>query len=486
MNKLYILSITSILIASFVLRFIDYNDRWGLAYDQSHDALVARHALTSFSLPLLGPFSSAGPFQTGGEWYWIIMLGTALYPFSVITPWVFMTFLYVLFVLLIIFVAKELVDEPFALFVGALAAVSPAQISQAVNLTNQTPQAIFSLMSILLAIRFLRTKKLKYIFWLAFCISFAASVHLQGAALISLLLFTFVLHGLPNLQMFVLAFFGLALPWLPVLIVDIQNDFYNVKNMIQYYLHDQYKISLDVLGRRWLTYAGEFWPRTWGFIVGGYSYFGFLSIVSVALMTGYAFWKRKMGKEWIVLLVSFTCMVTILRYTRTPLFASYTVFLHPFILLFTGWIVYLCYKKYKVVGIAVLFAFVIGSMHRNIYEIHAATNFTAIEAKIWRKTLTEKFPGERFIVYDLKDKTKDKSFSLVLFLDEDGKVDVQGHRIGLVATDAAMIRYQTITGKDEYIKIVDLENVSVDTLEKEGWNSVTPERVYKDTEEWYK
>ncbi|MCX8009126.1 MAG: hypothetical protein N3A54_05525, partial [Patescibacteria group bacterium] len=73
-----LLFISFILMLSCFLRFFRYSDRWGLAYDQAHDALIARHAIASGQMPLVGPFSSAGPFQISGVWYWFIMFGTLL------------------------------------------------------------------------------------------------------------------------------------------------------------------------------------------------------------------------------------------------------------------------------------------------------------------------------------------------------------------------------------------------------------------------
>ena len=73
MTKRIVVATWIIVGIAFVLRFYNYNNRWGLAYDQAHDALVARYALEAGKIPLVGPFSSAGAFQTGGEWYWIIM-----------------------------------------------------------------------------------------------------------------------------------------------------------------------------------------------------------------------------------------------------------------------------------------------------------------------------------------------------------------------------------------------------------------------------
>jgi hypothetical protein len=81
---------------------------WGFAYDQAHDSLVALHALAEHKISLVGPFSSAGAFQTGGQWYWIVMAGIFLFPFMFIGPWIFMVLWSVVFVIIIMGVAYEI------------------------------------------------------------------------------------------------------------------------------------------------------------------------------------------------------------------------------------------------------------------------------------------------------------------------------------------------------------------------------------------
>src|SRR3989338_5083739 len=141
----YILLFFILILASF-LRFYNYNNRWGLAYDQAHDVLVARYGVQNLKIPLVGPFSSAGPFQTGGEWDWFIMLGTLLNFNSVIAPWIFLTFISVVFVALISLFGKEFKGSVFGLLLGFITAVSPAQISQSTNLTNQSLLALTTLL----------------------------------------------------------------------------------------------------------------------------------------------------------------------------------------------------------------------------------------------------------------------------------------------------------------------------------------------------
>ena len=270
---------TAILFLAIALRFYDYNDRYGLAYDQAHDAVVSRYAVSENKIPLLGPFSSAGPFQTGGEWYWLLMIPISIYPYSILSPWIFITILYVIFVACIILLGKEIKGNVFGLFVGALAAVSTAQISQSLNLTNQAPHALIALLAIWAMLRFIKKKKDKYLFFIAFFVSLSISIHLQGVALMIFLLLTIILTGIPSKKGVIVILAGLLIPLSPILIYDIWHDFFNIRNMVNYYLFDQYKISFDVLGRRWLTYVGEFLPQSWSYIIGGLVISGYIQRV---------------------------------------------------------------------------------------------------------------------------------------------------------------------------------------------------------------
>ncbi|KKQ34136.1 MAG: hypothetical protein US51_C0052G0006, partial [Microgenomates group bacterium GW2011_GWA2_37_6] len=209
--------------------------------------------------------------QTGGEWYWFIMAGTVFNQSEVITPWIFLTLTYVFFVVLIVFVGKELLGKKFGILLGILTTVSTAQIAQGVNLTNQSPLALFSLFAIWSMVKYVRTKKIKYLFLLGFSVSFAISLHFQGVALLTLVLATIVIERV-GLRGIISAILGLFVPMVPLILFDLKNDFINFQNIIQYYLHDQYKISLDVLGRRWKTYAGVFWPNAWAHVIGGHAF----------------------------------------------------------------------------------------------------------------------------------------------------------------------------------------------------------------------
>lgn len=470
-----------------MLRFYNYENRWGLAYDQAHDAVVAQYALEAHKIPLVGPFSSAGPFQTGGEWYWLIMTAIALYPSAVIAPWIFLSLTYVLFVYIIILVGKELASNRFGLLIGLLAAISTAQIAQSANLTNQTPLAIISLFAIWTMIKYVKAKKIKYLFLLAFLVSLAAAIHLQGVLLFLLPFSLLLFSGKPSIKNIGTLLIGLSIPLIPLLVFDAQNNFINSRNMVQYYLYDQYEISLDVLGRRWLTYAGIFWPKIWGHVIGGNTITGYILTTGVLFITFYTFIKKRIQKEWSILLISFLVSVVALRYTRTPLFDSYFVFLHPFIILLTGWLMYTVYKIKKVFGIALLTVILTGSIIKDIRLIVSAENYTDFQVKNWIRTLMPQFPNNKFAIYDHKYRTVGKSLPLVLYLNTDKKISDNGLKIGMVlATTSGQFKQPIVAGNNTGYQILDLSSSTSAQLKNEGWIFINPSAIYKSTEEWYK
>jgi hypothetical protein len=477
----WIFFVLILLLAGFV-RFYDYSSRYGLAYDQAHDALVARYAVEEGKLPLLGPFSSAGPFQTAGAWYWFIMIPTSIFPDFALSPWFFMTFIHILFVACIMILGKSLKGSIFSLVVGGFVAVSSAQIAQSMNLTNQSPNALLALFAIWSMYEYIKNKKIKYLFLLSFFISLSISIHLQGVALLVFLITVIIFTGIPGKKGIFYILIGLLIPMLPILIYDIQHNFFNIRNVIQYYLFDQYKISFEVLGRRWLTYIGDFLPASWSYVVGGVKGSGYVQIIGISVLFSYSFFKKNILKEWMLIGISAAGMIGLLRYTRTPLFDSYLVFLHPFIFLLVSYLVIVIYNKYKFLGILLFVFLFLGSFSRTIGDINGAYNYSEVISKQLIGELVSSYPREKFAVYDLNFQVKDKSLPLVLFLDEKNKIDNNGMRIGM---SVDVVEYPVIAGKKGEYALYDLSATSSAHLKETKWAFVNPSEIYKSTEDWY-
>ena len=107
-----------------ILRFYNYPNRWGLAYDQARDVLVSTYALHNSLIPAIGPFSSAGQFVYGPQWFWIISLMSAVFPNAIITPWIIQSLLYVFTVYVMFLIGKEIIDEKFGLITAFFTAIS--------------------------------------------------------------------------------------------------------------------------------------------------------------------------------------------------------------------------------------------------------------------------------------------------------------------------------------------------------------------------
>ena len=486
-RKYYFAAVGIILLAS-VLRFYNFQNEWQIWTDQAQFAILARYSLFNFKLPLLGQFSSAGPFQVGGEWYWFLMIGQALYPFSFITQWIWLVFLFIVFVGLIMYLAYKLVSWRFALIVGLLAAVSPAEISQGYSLANLSPIPFFTLVAIIFAVRFIRARRLVDLYILAFICGLAPTFHPQGFALMFLLLVTFLLGGKPKIG-YLLVFPLLLLSWVPVFIADSQEHFRNTQAMFQYYLHDQYKVSLDVLGRRWSTYLGLFIPQAWAYIIGGYNLIAYAIMAGVGLLGVLKLFKHRMvSREWLLLIITFILMLIQFRYAHVPLYDSYLLSLHPFILLFTGYLICVILDSYLWLGLAVLAVILAGSLFRYVQD-ESLTNSTANQVVKMENFLTQKYPRQSFALYDYQDSAVGMSESLSLFLYGDNIISDNGKKIGIakgVTKGTPVARYPVIYGKTAQYQLLDLSKISTSQIKNQNWDFINPSAIYHKVEEWFK
>ncbi len=478
-----------ILLFSTFLRFYSYDTRWGLAYEQAWFAVIARHALSTFQLPLLGPFASGGPFQTGGEWFWIVMAGTLLNPFSVISPWVFISMLSVFQVYLLYVLGKHYGGKSLSYVVAILGAVSISQVLQATNLTNQMPSSLCASLLLIAVVLYLKKERNIFLFLSGFAVGLSSSIHLQGVLLvIPLLCFVLMTKSIsPKKLLFV--GMGIFVPWLPVLFIDAQNNFYNTKNMLAYFTGSQNRISYDELGRRWLTFIIEYVPTSWSRIVGGNIFLGYAQILLVGFTFIYSLYKKTLNKKWIIIFVSTIIMTFALRYIRTPLYENYTTFIHPFVILLIGWSIWNLYKLRKYVAITSLAIIVSSSVFFLWKDIANSTNFTNLTTKQYVSFLKRKFPNQKFAIYDYNFNNKQNTLPLVLYLQTEGLLDDSGHRIGMVIVANSTIKitpHKAIFGGDGGYQLVDLTASGSSALQKAKWAFVNPSIIYNSVEYWYK
>ncbi len=466
------------------LRFVNYFNRWGLAYDQARDIIVSTFALTHHLLPLTGPFSSAGQFVYGPQWVWIVSLFVA-FPGGVLTPWIIQTLLYVLMVLIMFLIGKEIFGKNFGLLVAFLTTISTAQLGQSTNLVSPSMAGIFSIVAVYFFIRYIKYSKNLDAFLLGFLVANTINIHFQAIGLIFLLPIGF-LFSKRKLKSLLILGVGAFIPFIPLLIFDLQNNFFESRNMLDYYLFGQNRLYVP---NRWLTYAGVFWPKAWSGIIGGQALMGYFFAGTLSIIALWEIVKKKIDRNILGLLVSFSLVFVMLRYYKGVIFDGYIVFLHPFVLVFSAWVIYKLFKFNKIVACLLLIIIFGLTMFANYQEITSATNNTAKEVTILKQELLQKFPNQKFSVYDYKFSQVNRSYPFVMYMSKDNKIDDGGMKIGLAnfnSNDKMRKDLPIIINDKLGFQVYDLSSSTSAILLRDKWIFVDPSEVYKTSEEWYK
>jgi len=477
-------SVLLIVILSFYLRFYNYENRWGLAIDQARDVIIAREALKSHLLPLIGPFASAGQFVYGPQWYWILMIMVGIFPFAVITPWIIQSLLYVGVVWLMILIGKEMEGKGFGLVLGLFTAISTAQILNSTNLVQPSLVGIFSFLSLYFFIKYIKSGSNTYAFLMAFVVATEVNIHFQAISLLVLVPLSFILDNARSIRKAWIMLTGTIIPFIPLIYFDLTNNFFESRNWIDYFLYGQYRIYVP---NRWLTYIGVYWPNEWSKIIGGETLLGYVTVASLACGAAIAFFRKKLKKTFFAIIAVFFIIFFLLRFYRGERIDSYLVFLHPFVIVLTGWSCLQLYKLRKVVGISLFLVIVLTTFRLDLLEIKKGENITVVQVSNWADKLKSDFPKDTFAVFDYMHKDREKSFPLILFLDQSGKISDNGKKIGFyITTSETEFGYPAIIGKKGEFQIVNLDSSTSAQLSKEGWSFINPSQIYQATIEWYK
>lgn len=480
----FAIAICVILCLAIFLRFYNYHNRWGLAYDQARDVIVAREALRIGKIPLIGPFASAGQFVYGPQWFWILMGMVLVYPPLVIVPWVIQTLLYVLIVLIMIEIGREIDSKLMALILGFVTAISSEQISQSTNLTSPSMVGIFAVLALYFFIKYLKYKKNSQAFWMAFIIAISINIHFQAIGLLCLIPIAFIFDSNKNLKKAFVLLIGTLIPFIPLIIFDISNNFFESRNWIDYFINGQYRVYVP---NRWLTYLGIYLPTSWAKILGGEKLFGYLFMFFLPILFSFSFLRRKLNKTLLAVLISFLAIIIMLRYYRGERIDSNLIFIQPFILVLSVWIISQFYRLNRILGIGLLVVISFFTLRFDLLQIKNSENFTAVEVNVWKESLLKKLPNNKFAFYDLEYAHGNKVLPLVLSLESINKIDDKGIKLGFfIATSKTDFKYPSVVGNRGGYQVLNINNATNKRLENEKWAFVNPSQIYKSTVEWYK
>lgn len=483
LNK-YKLAIILILFLSALLRFYRVSDRWSIYSDSARDILVGRQALKLKQFPLVGSFSSAGPFVFGPLFYWLISLGYLPNINFLILPWIIIGIISIVFVWVMIKCGEQIWGKRGAVILGLLAAISPAQISRSLNLTQHTLIGISGATTLFAFISYLKTQKSKYLFLMGLALGFALSIHYQA---INLLFFAIAVFLTSNFnlkkisQNLVLLLLGILIPSLPLLYWDSQQNWANFRNLLDYLFIGQYRIYVP---NRWLTYLFQFWPQFWASVAGGETILGWFFIFLSLIILVQKFLSKKLSKTTSWLGLIFLLQIFLLRYHRGERFEGYLIYFHPLILFFSALSLKNLGKKWQKIGLLALFITTLANIKVVLPELRHSQNQVPKLQKIVYQ-LKEHFPEKKFDLYDYKMSSSAYSFGLAAFLDSQNLIDEQnGIPIG-VCIHSCPSQASLVSDIYQPSKVVDLSPFPKSELKKPSWYNVNPRDVFDEVALWW-
>ena len=402
--RYYNVAFLIVIIASVFFRFYEFPQRWGLGADDARDALIGLYALKIHHLPLMGPFSSAGPFVTGGIYYWFISLSYLILPFWIFAPWLLMEIFGILTIIVLIKIGKILGGNLLGLIIGILAATSPQLIAKSLNLGNPTFIILSSTLLILSYLLLWKTKKTLYGLICGVCLGLAVSFHYQAINLLIFFPAIFLLTSL-NLKQkiiaFCLMFFGFLIPSLPLLYWDSHQGFANIRNILDYFLIGEYRIYVP---NSWKIFLLQFLPTYWAFVEGSIPIFSIIIAVLSFIFLFFEAIRKKLSSSILALGIIFSLLIFINRYYHGIRSEGYFLYFTPFILILTSlFFVKLIENKnnlIKVLGLILFFVVIILNLSNLPNILSYKSQFADLE-KISSK-LSQKFPRQKFAIYDYK------------------------------------------------------------------------------------
>ena len=473
-----------IIIVSAVIRFYNFPDRWGLSGDDGRDAMVALEALRRFELPLMGPFSSAGPFVFGGIYYWFIMAAYGILPFMISAPWIFLEILSVITVGLLMYLGKIIKGEKFSVIIGILALTSPQLVVRSLSLGPHTFIATFTALVLIFFVLLWQKKKLLFAFLMGIFIGLGISFHYQAVNLLIFLPAVFIITSLSfkkRIISFILVLLGFLIPSLPLLYWDYFQNFANTKNILDYLLIAQYRIYVP---NSWKLFIFNYVPYYWGFVAGNFSIVGFLLLTSSFLVFLFSLLKKNISLIFKFIGFIFMVLLFVNRFYKGERSEGYLLYFLPFILLFTALLIdeILNFKNrlIKSAGMLILVAIIIFNA---VYIINVL-NFKTIakDTKVISKLLSDKYPNTKFSIYDFKYKMYTASMPLSLRMSFEGKIDPNGKRIGISCYGKGCPKGLPVINEGFYI--VDLSKVKRQDFERKIWINVNQVFVYDDLIGW--
>lgn len=466
-EPLYSLLILIAIFLAIFLRTYNYQARIHLQADNSQDVQIARFAADNFKLPLAGTFSSAGPFYYGPWYFWFLEI-VSFIPLGFLTHWYVLTFVSLLFIVLVFWLGKEVGGKWVGAISALLAAISPAQIDNSLSVWNPAIVPILSLSLLIFLVRFYKRKKVFDLFLLGFFTGLSITIHFQSFLILPVVFVAIILikPSFKNYLKYIpFAALGFLIPFVPLIYLDSKLYWYNFTSLFIFLAIDQFNAWIP---NRWLTYAFSYWPNAWADIIGGSRWISIFIICVVFIFSLLKLPKIRKNINYFLIAFTFLAEVILYRYYRGQRFQYYSYFAHGPVFILSGWGIFQLFKFKKVLGAIMLLLIFVFTMNVSIYNFK--TNSLTLERfNMIKEDIYSKYPGQSFNIYGCVANANSISHPMALLMYWDRRDDIHGMKIGLC--EGSKISWEPI--------------ISTMSGKKTIWYERSTERVYFDTAEWW-
>lgn len=466
-NKWLILTI----LIAIILRFSFYSNRLILNQDQGRDATIALYSNRTGIFPIIGSPSSAGPFNFGPWYFYLIMFWEKIIPFT-IGPWIGFTLMSVISVFFYAKTGEILAGKKGMIITGLIAAVAPGLVVDAPNMLNTVIVGFSSSLVFFTTAKFFKEDKIFWAVLLGFFVGLSINFHFQSLGLLCFPLVTVLVNKFSLIKKFKIAFsafLGILISFIPLIIFDINRQGVWIRSVIEYYTVGVKKFYVPL---RWLTELRDFWPQLFGSVTTGIPKIGYLWLL-LGVITLFLVIKKKekIDNFWLALGLAILIQVFLMRSYKGPRSNEYLIAFQGSIILISSWILINLYNFKKNICVILLTLIIIIASYFNLKEIkeHQSQFKTVFSIK---KELDSQINGNINIL-KYKDSNMIAMPIFYLFYYQN-KINNNGQSLGFCDNNRFTCPQGYFMSKSNYFiyKLDDLKD-------KTDFNQLTPQNIYQ-------
>lgn len=502
----YLITLIIILLLGIVLRFAGIPDRYGFDGDAVRDAIVGYEGAKNFSFPLVGPFSSTGPY-TFGPWYYISLIIFSIILPNPYAPWILMGLISLFTILLMADIGRLLHSKKLGIVLAAITAIAPTQINVGTSLSNINPVLLFSTLTIYLSLKLIKGEISHYIWYLVLGLALGMGIntHYQMAGLLWLPLLLWIVIGWKKYYIPLLISLGIFVSFIPLLFFNFLTDWHTLNGLKEMYIAKE----RTYVPNSWRIYLLEFWTLHLKFLLFAPAFINIILILTFISAFLRDLLRKKYSLGLILLSIVFVLNFFSLRYYWGERHDVYLSYLSPIIFIFFGYaLISLWETKYGKILFITLSVIVGWNMLLTDYaRIKEAPNAEHITWKREVKLLQNKYPDYNITLYSCDTLYQNHKRTLVYFLTfnyqpqaKEKKIAMKGNdcqppsikeydfKISKIADKYAKSVYPIILPelKETNFNFIDISIASPSAINEAKWEAITTKNVYNSTVNWWK